>query len=60
MVAQKQINHRTRPILKWAGGKSALLPQLIPLFPQTFNRYFEPFLGGAAVFLSLQRPYLMV
>lgn len=44
---------RIRPPLKWAGGKSGLLSQIIPLFPQKFNRYFEPFFGGGAIFFSL-------
>ena len=47
-----QIN--AQPFLKWVGGKKSLIPQLGPLFPRRFNRYFEPFLGGAAVFLHLQ------
>ena len=44
-----------KPVLKWAGGKTSLIPQLIKHFPQSFNRYFEPFLGGGAVFLALDQ-----
>lgn len=42
-----------KPIVKWAGGKRQLLPQLRPYFPREFNKYFEPFVGSAAVFFDL-------
>lgn len=48
-------NH-TAPLLKWAGGKSQLLAQLGPYFPQRYDRLIEPFIGGAAVYFHLQPP----
>ena len=42
-----------RPFLKWVGGKRSLLKEIHARLPQSFNNYFEPFLGGGAVFFSL-------
>jgi DNA adenine methylase len=42
-----------RPILKWAGGKRQLLPELRPFYPKSFDRYLEPFVGSGAVFVDL-------
>ena len=47
------VESRLRPVLKWAGGKASLLPQLVPLFPRAFERYVEPFVGAGAVFLAV-------
>lgn len=41
------------PFLKWAGGKRWLSASNSEIFPKTFVRYVEPFLGGAAVFFHL-------
>jgi DNA adenine methylase len=43
-----------RPFLKWAGGKGQLLTQYQRLFPRSYRRYFEPFVGGAALFFHLR------
>lgn len=50
--------HNAVPFLKWAGGKRQLLPQYGPYFPSrdAIGRYFEPFIGSAAVFFHLQPP----
>lgn len=51
-----------RPIIKWAGGKAQLLPKLQRHLPpmDRFSHYYEPFVGGAAMFFFLQheRSYL--
>lgn len=47
-------NKLVSPFLKWVGGKRQLIHQLIEKKPNRFNRYFEPFIGGGAVFLHLQ------
>jgi len=41
------------PLLKWAGGKRQLLPQLRRFYPDEFGRYIEPFFGSGAVFFDL-------
>jgi len=46
-------NYQIRPLLKWAGGKRQLLPQLRRFYPASFNRYVEPFFGSGAVFFDL-------
>ena len=42
--------------MKWAGGKSQLLPQFLSLYPEqgSVGRYLEPFLGSGAVFFHVQ------
>lgn len=44
----------TTPLLKWAGGKTKLLPELTARLPANYGRYYEPFCGGAALFFELQ------
>jgi len=41
------------PIVKWVGGKTKLLPELLARMPEQFNRYYEPFIGGGALFFRL-------
>jgi DNA adenine methylase len=45
---------RAQPFLKWAGGKTQLLEQFAPYFPESITSYCEPFVGGGAVFFHLK------
>lgn len=50
----KEIKEVTlQPFTKWTGGKRQLLPVIRKLMPKTYNRYFEPFVGGGALFFDL-------
>lgn len=42
-----------KPIIKSAGSKSRLVPELLARLPVTWNRYFEPFVGGGALFFAI-------
>lgn len=41
------------PIVKWAGGKTRLLPEILKYVPEGFGKYYEPFFGGGALFFRL-------
>ena len=43
-----------RPLLKWAGGKTQLLGNILPKIPKKYGRFIEPFFGGGAVFFAVQ------
>ena len=42
-----------KPFLKWAGGKTQLIPELLKYIPKNFNKYIEPFIGGGAFFFHI-------
>jgi DNA adenine methylase len=42
-----------KPFVKWAGGKRQLLPELLKHVPSSFKTYYEPFVGGGALFWEL-------
>ncbi len=44
---------KASPVVKWAGGKRQLLSELTQRLPNSYNRYFEPFIGGGALFFEL-------
>lgn len=54
LLALKEIVVQAKPILKWAGGKTQMLGDLLPKVPTSYGRYIEPFFGGGAMFFALQ------
>lgn len=47
------VNIKGQPFLKWAGGKTQLLHELMARMPALYNVYFEPFIGGGALFFAV-------
>ena len=53
-ISQKELSFTSlQPIIKWAGGKEKELKYIIPNLP-SFNRFFEPFVGGGSVFTAIK------
>jgi DNA adenine methylase len=52
LLSSDRPTFRISPFIKWAGGKAHLIPHLKPLIPSRIKKYYEPFLGGAALFFS--------
>jgi DNA adenine methylase len=44
---------KASPFLKWAGGKNELLPEIEKRLPKSFSSYWEPFVGGGALYFRL-------
>ncbi len=43
-----------KPVVKWVGGKRQVLNDLCHFLPETYNNYYEPFIGGGALFFHLK------
>jgi DNA adenine methylase len=43
------------PFVKWAGGKRSIIGELVKRLPPTIGDYYEPFMGGAALYFELQQ-----
>lgn len=53
LMSETTLLPTARPVLKWAGGKTQLLPEIFSRLPKQFQRYHEPFAGSGAVFFAL-------
>ncbi len=52
-VTEKLDEIHAKPILKWAGGKTQILSNILSKVPTNYGKYIEPFLGGGALFFAL-------
>lgn len=59
-LAQQGDGTRLSSILKWAGGKEKELKYILPNLPEKFNNYYEPFVGGGAVFTAIKAEHYFI
>lgn len=62
MIVQTMTKTKAKPFLKWAGGKTQLLPTIDSFLPESFRReddvtYIEPFVGGGAMLFFMLQKY---
>lgn len=49
-----------KPILKYRGGKSKEIPEILAHMPQNYSRYIEPFFGGGALYFYLENQHSII
>lgn len=54
------MNYEMKPFVKWLGGKRQLLERLQERMPQSYERYYEPFIGGGALLFNVQPKYAVI
>ncbi|ARY93008.1 MULTISPECIES: DNA adenine methylase [Lacticaseibacillus] len=52
-VKLSKLEQPLTPFIKWVGGKRQLIGEIDRFLPKSYKTYFEPFLGGGALFLHL-------
>jgi len=54
------MNNEMKPFVKWVGGKRQLIPHIEKRLPKSINNYFEPFVGGGALFMHLRNELTII
>jgi len=52
-MANKKLGEGALPFVKWVGGKRSIIGELTSRLPQSFNTYYEAFVGGGALYFAL-------
>jgi DNA adenine methylase len=50
-----EIDDELKPFLKWPGGKTKELKVILPNLPERIDNYYEPFIGGGAVYFAVNK-----
>jgi DNA adenine methylase len=53
MLARVSNGHKAFPFVKWVGGKRSIIDELVKRLPKKFGMYYEPFVGGGALFFEI-------